>query len=176
VEPDAVKAIRALHWIRAARGAGLGALAVFAGTLAFLVLALQPLQARNAQLPRELARLERPPSTEIAPAQQLAVFYDYLQTEQPATGWLARLHASARLAGLELRTGDYRMKDAGQRMARYEIALPVVGSYPQIRDFLSNALYEIPVLSLDQVTFSRQRASDARVQADVRFTLYLLKP
>jgi len=175
-----MSAALALRWIHGKLGgAGLAALSVLAAGFAFLMLVLQPLEARNAQFARKLARLERPQATGssgIPPAQQLAVFYQRLQAEQPATGWLDRLHATAKLAGLELRTGEYRMKDAGQRVARYEIALPVAGSYPQIRDFLNNALNEIPVLSLDQVNFSRQRANDGRIQADLHFTLHLLRP
>jgi hypothetical protein len=160
-------------------GAGLAALGMLAIGFAFLVLVLQPLEARNAQIARKLARLERPQAngaSAIPAAQQLAVFYQRLQADQSATGWLDRLHASAKLAGLEMRTAEYRMKDAGQRVVRYEIALPVAGSYPQIRGFLGNALNEIPALSLDQVSFSRQRANDGRIQADLRFTLHLLRP
>lgn len=170
---------RTLRWIRGELGgAGMAALAVLAGALAFLTLALQPLEMRNTEVARQLSRLERTQTAApgSAPAQKLAVYYEYLQSEQPATGWLERLHATARLSGLELSAGEYRMKDAGQRVGRYEIALPVTGSYAQIRDFLGKALYEIPVLSLDQVTFSRQRASDARIQADLRFTLHVLQP
>jgi hypothetical protein len=68
------------------------------------------------------------------------------------------------------------MQTSGPRMARYEIKLPVSGNYAQIRSFLQNALAEIPVLSLDEVKFKRERASDASVQADLRLTLYLVNP
>jgi len=61
-------------------------------------------------------------------------------------------------------------------MERYEITLPLAGSYAQIRTFLENALIEIPVMSLDQVAFRRERASELQVQAEVRVTLHLVKP
>jgi hypothetical protein len=55
---------------------------------------------------------------------------------------------------------------------RYEIMLPVSGSYPQIRDFLKRALTEIPVLSLDSISVKR---SDQALQAEMRLTLHLVK-
>ena len=61
-------------------------------------------------------------------------------------------------------------------MLRYEITLPLTGSYSQIRSFLKNALAEIPVLSLDQVNLKKDRPGDGPVNADVRMTLHLLQP
>jgi hypothetical protein len=58
---------------------------------------------------------------------------------------------------------------------RYEIVLPVAGTYPQIRDFLRRSLEEIPVLSLDQLSVKRERRSDAAVQAELRMTLHMVK-
>jgi len=52
----------------------------------------------------------------------------------------------------------------------------VTGSYAQIRAFLENALIQVPVLSLDQVKFHKERANDASVRADVQLTLHLIKP
>ena len=45
---------------------------------------------------------------------------------------------------------------------RYEIVLPVAGSYAQIRDFLKRALAEIPVLSVDQLTLKRDEPQRRR--------------
>jgi Type II secretion system (T2SS), protein M subtype b len=161
--------------------AGWLALALLAGAVLFLYLVVKPLEARNAELARELASAARHPAglggvRDPAPAQKLAAFYDYLETDQAPQGWLARLDAIARAGGVELRSAEYRMRDAGARIERYEIALPVSGTYGQVRAFLEEALYEIPVLSLDQVSFSRQRVDDSRIQAELRLTLHLVKP
>lgn len=53
--------------------------------------------------------------------------------------------------------------------------MPLRGNYAQIRTFLNNALVEIPVLSLDEVRFKRERASDAQVEAEVHLTFHLVK-
>ena len=58
---------------------------------------------------------------------------------------------------------------------RYEVALPLRGNYARIRAFLENALIEIPVLSLDHVSFRRKSPGDGAVEAEVRLTLHLHK-
>jgi hypothetical protein len=153
--------------------AGWLGVAVLAGALLFLALVLEPLEVRNELLARQLNRAPQAHAT--TSGQQLAAFYEYLESDQAPQAWLARLDGIARAAGVELRSADYRMRDPGARIARYEIALPVTGSYAQIRRFLENALYEIPVLSLDQVSFSRLRVDDPRIQAEVRVTFHLVR-
>ena len=61
------------------------------------------------------------------------------------------------------------------RIVRYEIVLPVAGSYPQIREFLRRSLAEIPVLSLDQVNLKREKRNDGAVNAELRLTLHMVR-
>ena len=141
--------------------AGLLGLVLLTAAALFLVLGLEPLEARRAALDTQLARGDRgggPQARDRASdnAARLAAFYDFFETGEAATGWLARLHKT------------------GTRLARYEIVLPVTGSYPQIRAFLRNALADIPVLSLDQVEIKREPAQGGKVQAEARLTLHLL--
>ncbi|MNC99262.1 hypothetical protein D3C83_174870 [compost metagenome] len=77
---------------------------------------------------------------------------------------------------MELRSAAYRTQAAGARLERYEIVLPVSGSYAQVRDFLKRALVEIPVLSLDQVSLKRESRNDARVQAELRLAIHRMRP
>lgn len=172
------------RWIHDQLGApGLAALALLAGAVLFLVIAVKPLEARNEQLEKQLARtLRQDPASGYSlprasvPAAQLVAFYQFFESERTANDWLARLHAIGREAGVEFRSAGYRMRDTGTRVERYEIALPVTGSYAQIRAFLESALAEIPVLSLDQVSFSKQNVSEPWVQAELRLSLHLAKP
>jgi hypothetical protein len=62
------------------------------------------------------------------------------------------------------------------RIERYEITLPVTGSYRQVRLFLQRAMHEIPVLSLDQVSFKRSSTGKNLVDAQLRLTLHMVKP
>lgn len=161
---------------------GLAALGLLGGAALFLFIVLKPLEARNQQLERQLsARVRQDTSASnlvraSAPAAKLAAFYRFFETEEQTTDSLARLYAIGKEAGVDLRSADYRMQKTGARIERYEIALPVTGSYAQIRAFLEKALLQIPVLSLDQVSFKRQNTKEALVHADVRLTLHRVKP
>lgn len=147
--------------------------------LAFVV---QPQEARLAKLEQRAAHGMRHSPAEAdmirrgTPAAKLAGFYAYFEGTEGQVDLLAKLYGSARAAGLELRVADYRLIDTSGRLTRYEVTLPLAGTYVQLRDFLENALAEIPVLSLDQITLRRKRANEALLEADAVFTLHLLKP
>lgn len=173
-----------LRWLRAELGsAGLAGLVLLGGALAFLGLVLEPLEERAARLERRLEQLQpRAPAPRpgvvragAAPAAQLAAFYAFLDRGREPPEWLGRLHAIAQSAGLQLPSAEYRLHGTGTPLERYEIVLPVSGSYGELRAFLEAALGEIPVLSLDGVSFTRQRADQARVRADLRLTLHLVR-
>ena len=156
--------------------AGLAALALLAATAAFFVLALQPLQQRARALEAALERPEAAPG-QSAPAQAgVAGLFRFLERKEETTDWLAKLHAIGQASGVEMRSATYRTQPAGARLERYEIVLPVNGSYPQVRDFLKRALAEIPVLSLDQVSLRRESRNDSRVRAELRLALHRVKP
>jgi len=88
----------------------------------------------------------------------------------------AKQQAQHREYGIELQSARYATPQAGGRIARYEIVLPVSGSYAQIRDFLKRALAEIPVLSLDQMALKRDNRTDGTVAAELHLTLHLVRP
>jgi hypothetical protein len=159
--------------------AGLIGLVLLAGAVAFLLGALEPLESRRQALDAQLARGERAGASQARDpasdcAARLASFYEFFETGEAATGWLARLHAAGAAAGVEIRSADYTLHKTGTRLSRYEIVVPVTGSYPQIRAFLRNALADIPVLSLDQVHVKREQSQGGKVQAEARLTLHLL--
>ena len=155
-------------------GLGLAALVLLAVAGLFFTLAVQPLQERSRALQAALERGERG----ARPGQvsgRLDELYRYLDRAEERTDWLAKLHAIGRATGVRTRSATYRAHAAGGRMERYEIVLPVSGSYAQIRDFLKRALAEIPVLSLDQLSLKREKRSDSTVQAELRLTLHGVK-
>lgn len=87
---------------------------------------------------------------------------------------LSKLYASASAAGITLDKGEYSWspeKDA--RLGRYQIILPIKGSYPQIRRFLALAMTELPTLALEDLQLSREGPGRAQLEARVRFTLYV---
>jgi hypothetical protein len=181
---------------------GLASLALLAITAMFLSLVLEPLQKKNLALESSLARnAGRTEAGLPAAGGKLERFYERLGTDQAPTDWLAKLYGIGKATGVELQSGSYRSVSAsasangatagngataagperagaggGGRIERYEIVLPVAGSYPQLREFLKRALVEIPVLSLDQLTLKRESRDDGAVHAELKMTLHLVKP
>lgn len=147
---------------------GAAALIVLAAAGVFFLMVLQPMQDERARLENALSKNAQKSG---APA-NLAAFYGFLESKDETTDALAKLHAIGTATGVALQSGSYRTQNAAGRLERYELALPVSGSYAQIRDFLNRALAEIPTLSLDQMTLRRDGRNDAAVHAELRLTLH----
>lgn len=154
---------------------GLAAVVVLAIAFGFHALVVKPLQAKNAGMQLSLSR--QAPATARS-GQKLEKFYGVLERPETATDWLAKLYAISKATGVEMQSANYRTEGAEKtpRLERYEIVLPVSGTYSQLRDFLGRALAEIPVLSLDQLSLRRESRTEGDVQAELRLTLHLVKP
>jgi hypothetical protein len=158
-------------------GLALAALLLLAGAAAFYALAVQPLKARDEALKEELSR-QAPRAGAGAPdstADKVAAVYDFLRTHEQTTDWLAKLHGIGAATGVHMKSATYRTQPTAGRIVRYEMVLPVAGTYPQIRDFLTRALAEIPVMSIDQLTLKRETRNAAPLQAELRITLHMVK-
>jgi hypothetical protein len=51
--------------------------------------------------------------------------------------------------------------------------LPVKGSYPAIRQFVSDALVAVPAASLDTLRLERREVAEGGVEAALRFTVFV---
>jgi Tfp pilus assembly protein PilO len=164
---------RHLLQLRQSLGAtGVLALALMALAAAFAFLAVKPLEKRNTLLVARIAQAS-PAQQPDSAAQKVASVYGFLATPEQTTDWLAKLHGIGSATGVQLRSASYKTQPAEGRLVRYEIVLPVAGSYPQIRDFLKRSLAEIPVLSVDQLTLKRE--NQGAVHAELRLTLHMVK-
>jgi len=155
---------------------GLAALVLFVAAGAFMALVLQPMKQKNrvlearAGISRDLGAVQN-----VNAAEKVASVYEYLEKPEATTDWLAKLYAIGKATGVELQSANYKTQNAGGRLQRYEIVLPLTGSYTQMRDFLKRSLTEIPVLSLDQITLKRENRREGTVQAELRLTLHMVK-
>lgn len=174
--------MRRKNWLRDELGpVGLVSIGLLALALALLHFVVRPLEERNDALRRDVERAEGEAGSPdrvraSSPSAQLAAFHKFLATGEGPAEWLARLDSIATEAGLKLGAGDYRLNRAGARLDRYEVTLPLSGSYAQVRVFLENALSRIPAMSLDQVSFRRENANDPRVEAQARLTFHSVQP
>lgn len=156
------------------------ALVIIASGAAFLGAVVQPLERRALLLEQEVSQAARPKPglTRVSndtQAAQLQAFYRHFEREEVTVEWLGKLQGMGTAAGLTLRSADYRLAQSRHNLARYQITLPVQGSYTQIRTFMEDALADVPILSLDQVNFRRRSSNDSRVEAEIVFTLHLLQ-
>lgn len=158
------------------------ALAVFAAAVSLS--ALQPAIAERDLLQLEADKLERrsrgaASAAERAPSapEQLATFYAFFPGAASTPEWLAKVNAAARANGLTLAAGEYKVSKAGTpRLARYQITLPVQGTYPQIRGFVGAVLAEVPAAVVEEVSLKRESVESAKLEARIRITLYLAAP
>lgn len=159
---------------------GLLAVLLLALAFSFHALVVQPLRAKNAGLEASISRQATGPESarNSRTGQKLEKLYDTLGREEKATDWLAKLYAISKATGVEMQSASYKTDtaDKGSRIERYEITLPVSGTYAQLRDFLGRSLAEIPILSLDQINLRREHRREAEIQAELRLTLHLVKP
>ena len=157
-------------------GTGMAAIVLFVAAALFMSLVLQPLKEKNRVLAAKAEMVDNRAAPVANTGEKLAAVYDYLRKPEQTTDWLAKLYAIGKATGVELAQANYKTQGAAGKLERYEIVVPLAGSYTQMREFLKRALAEIPVLSLDQVTIRRERAQDGAVQAEARMTLHLARP
>jgi Tfp pilus assembly protein PilO len=73
-----------------------------------------------------------------------------------------------------LEKGEYRLsRESEFRLSRYQMTLPVRGSYTDIRGFVNDVLDAVPAVALEDLTLKREAADDPELEAKVRFLLYL---
>jgi len=110
-----------------------------------------------------------------SPGAQLKSFYDYFPPARQLPDQLARIYGFADKQGLQLQQGEYRLvQETNAKLERYQVTLPLRGSYTQVRQFVGEVLNEMPVVSLDDLKFEKQRIGDSAVDAQIRITLFLL--
>ncbi len=151
------------------------AAAYYGTTVAPLEGALARLRAEAAELQERLrmgGSLARPANASTA--EQLATFYAFFPRPDSSADWLGKIYAAAKAQGIALPAGEYRLeRSPDQRLARYQITLPVTGSYKQVRAFVDAVLADVPAAALDEISLRRESVSSPTLQARVRFTLYL---
>lgn len=86
---------------------------------------------------------------------------------------LAQLFSLAERHGLAWKRGEFSHAPVDALpLSRYQVSLPVSGSYESIRAFVAAALAEDGALGLEEWRMRRPDAGSAQVQAELRFTLY----
>ena len=167
------RAVHAMGW------AAIGgvALAIFAA--GFVASNLLPLQADVTALRDRVQRLEMRAGNqarivEARPDARITAFYEQLPAAEQAPEVVRRLHSYARDAGLVLERGEYRpLPDPSGRLMRYQVVLPVKGSYAQVKRFLAQAMHDTPGLALDAISMQRDQGGSPALEVQLRFTVFM---
>lgn len=168
---------RALVRLRWPGFAGAALLVVAAG---FAWFALQParqqlrlLETQRADLSaRDKAHAQRPePPTQRS---QLANFYAFFPATAAVPELLGKIQRAAQRNDLMLAKGEYKLtQERDFHLSSYQITLPVMGGYGQVRGFVNDVLDAVPAAALEELTLKREAVHDDALEARVRFTLFL---
>jgi hypothetical protein len=91
-----------------------------------------------------------------------------------AEALVRRLHESARELGVQIADSEYRPGRTGAGgLIRYQMTLPVRGTYPQIRRWLAEAMNREPALALEELNLKRDDAGAGEIEARLRLILFL---
>ena len=76
-------------------------------------------------------------------------------------------------AHLELDAGKYDVTTSKLgRITRYKVSLPVIGPYPQVRQFLDATLGALPAATISELSLERKSVADPVVEAQVRLSVF----
>lgn len=149
---------------------------------AFYFSAILPVQERLASARNSVVALQEqmehagPGAGQRAPEEQLDEFYRMFPESRNMPEYLEKIFSSARKQGISLDQGEYKVTRTKEgNLVSFQMTFPVKGDYPRIRKYLAALLADIPVLSLQQVQFKRQKVGNSLVDANIRLGLYFLE-
>ncbi|MGV8918047.1 MAG: pilus assembly protein PilO [Pseudomonas sp.] len=136
---------------------------------------LENLNQQTREASEYLAKMEDGSvAAPVVPQRQLDDFRNKLPAQPQATLAIDKIYAMAAQEQITLARGDYALGvDPKTHLARYQILLPVRGSYPQLRRFLHALLSQLPAVVLEDVEFQRKHIADSELTGRIRLTLYL---
>lgn len=107
-------------------------------------------------------------------AQEISKFYKIFPAGASLPKWLNLIDETALKQHLILNRGDYKLTQTKQgQLSRYEIELPVIGKYTQIRQFIADVLQKLPALALSDLQIKRENSLSPTVEARLVFVLFL---
>jgi hypothetical protein len=86
---------------------------------------------------------------------------------------LRQLFSKAVQARLAVDSAKYEVNAMGTTgIVRYQVAFPVTGPYPKIREFIDATLSAMPAVALNDLAIDRKSITDGSVEAQIRLTVY----
>lgn len=134
----------------------------------------QALHATLLKRRAELEALQRQAGTPPDLAASRMPLSELLGEGERVEHYVLQVFRAARAFEIGLEAGEYRwQRDAHAETERYQIRLPVKGSYAAIRAFGERVLAELPFASLDEMTLKREAIDEEQLLATLQFSLHL---
>jgi Tfp pilus assembly protein PilO len=159
---------------------GMAGVALIVGAAAFYLFGVQPMRQRAADAAAEVKALSErlgsraPLAGRMTHRGQLTNFYAFFPPGSRLPQLLGQVQHAAQKNSLRLEKGEYRLlQERGFGLARYQITLPLHGSYAQVRSFVNDVLDDMPAVALEELTLKREAVGNPELDARVRFSLFL---
>ena len=169
-------------WVQRLGVSGVVGLGLCAFAAMFYLSAVLTLEAEQTAILEELetsrVHVRRvgisPTEAPRTPSEQLSDFYAIFPPVKEVPETLRKINQLAERQHLVLQAGNYHVTDDHTgRLIRYEASLPLVGPYPNVRQFLRAVLAEVPSAALEKVDVEKNMTGDAQAKTTVSFTLFL---
>ncbi len=138
---------------------------------------LQSLQDRAEVLQSKPQRADGKtelPSQKIGGDQALQLFYEFFPRIDSSPFWIRELVRVANKQGIEINSSDFRLSiDKGERLARYEMILPIKGRYPQVRAFIAEITEAVPTMAIVGMAIKRENVGSTQLEVRLEVNLYL---
>jgi hypothetical protein len=154
--------------------AGQVGLAALTAAVAIAASVLIPARHAIESLGEDIARTQQHSHGGATPQSSVAHFVSTLPTRAQIPAVLGQVFQQAKQAGVALDSGHYAYSAAKSGgIARYELEFPVKADYPNIRTFINRTLATVPAAGLDKLHVERKSVGDSRVNADIRFVIFV---
>jgi Tfp pilus assembly protein PilO len=157
---------------------GLGIALLGTAIVMSLTLSL-PLRKENTTLNNEIRQVKAAPaqaSSTLSAAeirQRLEEFVDTLPKHDAINDTLNQLHDLAASHHLSLKNSEYRpTATKGSAIRQLRITVKTESTYADLRSFLREIPQALPSLTIEQITITRQKISDTRLDTVVEFSLF----
>jgi hypothetical protein len=142
---------------------------------AVLLVTVQPGMRDIASLKADLASLRShpQPGRKYAPAEELALFYDFFPKLDTLNTQLRTVHQLASDEEVAIEHVDYKLsRIAGTPLWRYQMIFPLTTDYANLRRYAASVLKALPNAALEDIELQRPDADSDMLDAKISFALY----
>lgn len=148
-------------------------LALLAATAALQIAVLEPIETRQAEVARRIAKA-REPGRQATAETSAAEIVAALPGREDLETTLGAIHQLAADHGIAIPSAEYKSRrDTGADFTRHEILLPVKAGYGPLRRWLAALMEQQPAIAIDELALRRDTAENDRIDAQMKLTLFV---